>query len=156
MAKTNKSIASVAFRVPNDEAGNRWIEQSREYINRDRFAQIATRPRGGTLMDGHNYHRKGCKWFGVYLRESDAEREANWRDIQQWQDYGKNRAESDLRWKCERIAGQLQTASEELEWTHGELVKANDEVRGSVRAVEHWQTATLAAFIIGGVIGYFI
>ncbi len=69
-----KPIADVAFRVPHTVEGKHFIILMRKFINRDRYSQVLTRPRGGTQVNSrmHDSQRADCKWLGVYLSNSKA------------------------------------------------------------------------------------
>lgn len=83
-----KHIPDVAFRVPNNRTGRRFIELARLYVNRERFGTICTRPRGNRPSHGsHDSIREGCKSFGVYLRDSKAEAEGKRKWLTDYVDY---------------------------------------------------------------------
>ncbi len=66
-----KPIPIVAFRIPNNRTGERWLKLAREYVNRPRFSEVRSRPRGNR-QGGDDSERDGAPWLGVYLIESDA------------------------------------------------------------------------------------
>ena len=64
--------ARVDFRVPHTEEGLLWIKQARKWVNRDRYAELRSRPRGGSRRRwAHSCQRHDAKWFGIYLNEPD-------------------------------------------------------------------------------------
>ncbi len=81
----SKSPAIVNFRVPNNATGRHWIDLARDYLNRDRFGELAARPRGPRNGHPGGTKRSDAVFLGVYLRER---REwsgvnAEWRAIQE-------------------------------------------------------------------------
>lgn len=154
MATEEKPLRAVAFRVPNNKRGQRFLREAREYVNRERFSAINARPRGGTRDSWGDYARDGCKWFGVYFRESERQRA---------EDRGHLIRNYVGRFDHERMIreyeGQAERNRERLDARYNglqaEYLKRGGKLRDTARAVEHWQIATLAAFIVGAVIGYF-
>jgi len=69
----------VHFRVPHTPEGLQWIAQGRKYLNRDRYGEFSTRPRGGSRGRwDFSCQRHDCKFLGVYLREREEIRQERW------------------------------------------------------------------------------
>jgi hypothetical protein len=159
----SRPIPMVEFRVPHTQAGLRWIEQARQYVNRERFGELATRPRGGTRGPSEmSCQRHDCTMLGVYLRERPEMHEQRRKEREEYHGrfiprYEHRQEVGRLQSRFDRLAGQLRDSVEahnQLEGTHGETV--GDLWRAN-KARQRWITAAMfgpvLAFLAGIVVG---
>jgi hypothetical protein len=66
----------VDFRVPNNAAGQVFIDQLRYYLNRDKWKSVRARTRGPRPPgDNEQCPREDATGFAIYLQESEAVKE---------------------------------------------------------------------------------
>jgi hypothetical protein len=151
-----KVIAKVDLRVPNTPKGLRFIDDLRKYANRDRWGEIAARPRGGERSRSGDCKRATAHYFGIYFRQSPAEirrqfdSEASARS-QYWE------LEKVMRRQRDHLAQKVEAAEDSLsaEITGAEVARDKAELdfvrrlTANGRDIQFWQRMTPLAFLLG-------
>jgi hypothetical protein len=157
-----KVIAKVDLRVPNTPKGLRFIDDLRKYANRDRWSEIAARPRGGGKQNrsrSGDMKRETARYFGIYFRKSNAMIR---------QQFDAEAVVSLPRWRHEQILNQLSEAAKDdlsAEITGHTIAynKLSHDLGRQLEEVEKrrvfWNTMTPLAFLLGiaasGLVAFF-
>ncbi len=145
-----KIIHDVAFRVPNNRAGNRFIEDCRKWVNRDKYSRVLARPRNGTKSpSSQDTLKEGCKAFAVYLAHSPAKIRENY-DLRDRNYVSKYKYDKDIRHHSEDYELLLRQKRERVDGLQILYKAAEEDKRVAKKRIVIWQTVAvfLAAYSI--------